>query len=215
MSDDNENYDKKNTNILEHSRNNSILPYSSIINSNVITGGLEYVMDGWLECECNKRDAERKYAQMNHYNQPVIDNYDVIISIIGGAKKMTNKNLLKEAVIKVANILKDYELDLGSLNSTKLLPNVTSAELFEFAESEIQQNDPSTLEEIYNDLIHLAKFLKIKIKKKPLILIKKITTTTIPTSDIQAITNLEKKMIPYMKKIEQNQIILINLLNAF
>ena len=103
---------------------------------------------------------------------------------------------------------------MNPVDST-LLPNITSAELFEFAESEIQQNDPFTLEEIYNDLIQLAKILKIKIKKKPLVSIKKITPSIINVSDIEAINNLEKKTIPYMKKIEQNQIILINLLNAF
>ena len=51
-------------------------------NENIVMGGLEYVMDGWLECECNQRAAERKYGKKIHYDQPTIDNYDVILSSI-------------------------------------------------------------------------------------------------------------------------------------
>ena len=211
----NENNNNNNNNNNEN--NNDKITGGCGCTSTIIHGGLEYVVGGWFECEYNKRNAERKYSNKLHYDNHAIDEYDVIISIIGGSKKITNKNLLKESALHAAKFFKKYEnnnLFLQNIYETKLIPKISSDDLIAFAESEIQQNDPDTIVEIYNSVIHLANFLKIKIKKIPLIKIPKLLASSpIDVKNLQAVMKLEKKMLPYIKKIEQNQIILINLFN--
>ena len=191
-------------------------------NSVVIHGGSKYVISGWIECECDRREAERKYSSNNtkYYDSDLIDKYDVVLSIMSNYKKMTNKNLLRDSTLYAAKILKNYEksdeknyeksdeknYEKSDEKSdeknkqTKLIPKITSNELFIFAESEIQQIDPLTIKEIYDAMLQLAKFLKIDIDKKPLIKILKLS----PLAEYKDISSLEKKMIPYMKKFLKN-----------
>ena len=173
----------------------------------VIMGGLEYVTRGWVECECDKRRAERKYSKIDHYEKTPIDEYDVVLSVMGGSKKIMNKNLLKEAALKVVKFLKKYEN-----NNLLLIPKITSDELEDFANSEIQQNDPKTLKEVYKSILHLATFLKVKnLPKLDKNLFKFPKITHLIANTNEQLNQLEKNMLPYMQKLEQVQNQLIKL----
>ena len=82
----------------------------------------------------------------------------------------------------------------------------------DFANSEIQQNDPKTLKEVYKSILHLATFLKVKnLPKldKNLFKFPKITHSIANTNE--QLNQLEKNMLPYMQKLEQVQNQLIKL----
>ena len=192
----------------------------------VVSGGYQYVVVGWAECTCNIREAERKYITKKYYDLDTISDLDVIFSVMEDSKKLS-ANLLKEKALEVANHLKQYEILIQHNKNTKTIyiPRITSLQLEEFANSSIQQNDAETLEYMYSDIAHLwgviqnnnqlkpnnnqLKLDNIKVENYP-----KLSNTQVLSNDKEEITKLEKDTLPYMIKLEQAQISIINLLTA-
>ena len=179
----------------------------------VIINKCEYVVGGWVQCAYDTLNILDEF----NYKNDIICGFDIIEHIMKTSKKLSNNNLLKQAVMAIISIIKEYENSLSEqlkLKSIIFLPKITSSDLKEFANSDIQQIDPDTIQFIYNSLVHfLEKKQNIKYKNQLITTYPKIPNTQVSNKDHKAIAELEESMMPYILQIEQAQIALIILLN--
>ena len=181
----------------------------------VMIGDCEYIAGGWIQCAYDTNAATGNYKYTNN----IICGFDIIEHIMKTSKKLSNNNLLKKAVLMVIPILKNYEnllLEQLKIKSSIFLPKITSLDLKEFANSDIQQIDPDTIEFIYNSLLHfLEKKQNIKYNSTSILITiyPEIPNIQVSNKDHKAIAKLEESMMPYIIQIEQAQIALIKLLN--
>jgi hypothetical protein len=168
----------------------------------IIINGKKYTFGGWAICAYEFIKYEKPTKVMDY------------IEVIKKSKELRKRDFVKEASIKMANFLQNYEKKFYKMDSgCHFVSELNSDFMIEFSNSDIMQADINILIDIINNIQKLYTYLNIPFIKR----VEEINENEGEREEInenegerEEINERENEII----HIENMQLYLINLINA-